>query len=366
MSQAAIKTIERSANFDLLRLIAALMVLCSHQFALNGFPEPYLPYFGSWGSFGVMIFFALSGYLNGKSIFRTRSARTFIYNRALRIIPGLIACSIFCIILGAFVTTYSLDEYLIPDLHRPLSAPAPLLFLLKNSFPVYRMGTDLPGVFLSNHFPKNVNGSLWTLPYEVKCYLILAALSAIAKFNKTFSVRALLGFFFGISAIGFLFSLDNHFVEERLIKFIVVFAMGVCAALVEIKIGKSRALAFGVIVPVLLALSSNPMFAALTCVTVGILAFNRLPLPSFIMPKIDISYGIYIYAFPVQQYVSTLNLNWYLNFGIVLLATIALGLLSAVLVERPALRWKIRSLPSKNRGVHSDNLAASARSEAAA
>ena len=160
-------------NFDLLRLIAALMVLWSHQHVLLGFPEPVVSAIeGSLGTLGVCIFFGISGYLNALSLLRRRSAGSFLIGRALRIYPALIACIAFCVILGAFVTTDSANYYGLKTLK----------FFVQNST---LLGTEvrLPGVFKSNIYPEAVNGSIWTLPIEVTLYIGFALLALITKFK---------------------------------------------------------------------------------------------------------------------------------------------------------------------------------------
>ena len=86
---------QRNDSFDLLRLIAALMVLWSHQHVLLGFPEPAVGAIeGSIGTLGVCIFFGISGYLNGKSLLRRKSATSFLIGRAFRNRSG--ACGTHC------------------------------------------------------------------------------------------------------------------------------------------------------------------------------------------------------------------------------------------------------------------------------
>lgn len=335
---------KRSESFDLLRLVAAMMVLCSHQFPLNGFREPHVPYFGTFGGVGVMIFFSLSGYLNCQSIFRSRSAQAFLFNRFLRIIPGAFVCAILCICLGAVVTTSSLAEYLTHPYKPSSSIPSTLMYLIRNGFPVHQVTYQLPNVFADNIYKSAVNGSLWTLPYEVKCYLLLALAVVVIKFNKSIALKALTSAAVGVALIGFFISLDTTLLSEWMLIFLIVFGMGSAVALVEEKGGRRAAVLFGLVVPLAFIVSSNFRIAALTGITVPILLTGWVTsLPKFMAPRLDISYGVYIYAFPVQQCVSTLDLNWYLNLIIVLVITTVLGILSAVLVERPALRWKLKS-----------------------
>lgn len=335
-----------SASFDLLRLIAALMVVFSHQFPLNGYQEPHIPFYGTFGGLGVIIFFALSGYLNCQSVFRSRSASTFLFNRALRISPGVFICSIFCIVLGAFVTTSSMTEYFTSTMGNSLPLPATVVFLIKNTFPIHRIGTDLPGVFADNHFKTIVNGSLWTLPYEAKSYLLLALGAVIVRFNQSTAIRAYAVIFCCLALSGFFFSVDALLEKERLLKFLVLFSTGAFIALVENRFGSRIAIAVSILIPLSFAASSNFSVAFVTGITCPVVLIGMIrSLPKIITPKIDISYGVYIYSFPIQQTLSRFELNWYTNFAIVLAATITLGVLSAVLVERPALRLRRSSSP---------------------
>lgn len=99
-------------NFDFIRLLAATMVLVSHQYAIGGFPEPVLLGDGL-GGLSVKVFFAISGYLVAESWFRDPSLWRFLARRVLRIWPGLIVMVLLTIlVLGPIVTTWSIRDYL--------------------------------------------------------------------------------------------------------------------------------------------------------------------------------------------------------------------------------------------------------------
>ena len=135
-------SVVRPGNFDLMRLLAASMVFWSHQYSMSGFDEPLVPWVGSLGGFAVYAFFAMSGYLNAQSVFRSRSSSQFLISRAFRIFPGLIVCVAGCVILGAVVTTLPLREYLSPpgvgftgrDTHFRFSGEILRYFLARTSF----------------------------------------------------------------------------------------------------------------------------------------------------------------------------------------------------------------------------------------
>src|SRR5215475_9962692 len=156
-------------NFNLLRMMAASSVLVSHSWSLafyKGIGEPLTsitPF--SLGHLAVMLFFGLSGFLIAKSFDSRRSTIEFLTARAFRLYPGLLLALTFCVfVIGPLWTVEPLSVYL----HDPVTwkfIPAGLSLV--------RLHYELPGVFEHNpHF--GVNGSLWTLYYEVFCYICLA------------------------------------------------------------------------------------------------------------------------------------------------------------------------------------------------
>jgi len=159
----------RSNNFNLIRFISALLVLYSHHFILTNThtnAEPFSNVGMTLGSIAVDIFFITSGLLITASYYSRASLLSFAHARVLRIYPALIVCVLFCIlIVGTAYTTLSLSEY--------FSDPKTFKFLKRNSLLLNDITYALPGVFSENHVKNAINGSLWTLPYEVKMYAIL-------------------------------------------------------------------------------------------------------------------------------------------------------------------------------------------------
>ncbi len=153
--------------FDLLRLIAATLVIYSHSYPLLGITPPdivtrILP-FTNGGTLGVWIFFIISGYLNTKSI-KNNNAFAFLINRSLRIFPGLVVALLFSIfVIGPLCTNLPMSDYFIN--HKTWQYIHQNLFLSPNYI--------LPGVFDGNRFKSVVNGSIWTLPTEALLYLTL-------------------------------------------------------------------------------------------------------------------------------------------------------------------------------------------------
>ena len=147
-------------SLDLLRLVAATLVLYSHQHVLTGLAEPSFFGWNTFGGAGVTIFFFLSGLLVWSSWERDPDARRFFMRRSLRIFPALwvvVLASVF--LLGPALSSLSVPEY--------FSASATWRYLSTAILVVHNF---LPGVFIDNPYPLAVNGSLWTLPVEFLCY----------------------------------------------------------------------------------------------------------------------------------------------------------------------------------------------------
>src|SRR6266404_2684024 len=189
----------RANNFDALRLLAALSVVFSHSFLIAEGSEAREPF--AWltgnqcilGLVGVFVFFIISGYLVTESYCRTPAPGRFTLKRGLRIYPALAVNAVVCaIVLGPIVTSLPLSAYLADPgvvrfvAHVLMLDPGPL---------------QLPGVlFADNSVGLLLNGSLWTLRYEVMMYLMILALAA-ARLLRLSSAIALVGI--GVASVYF-------------------------------------------------------------------------------------------------------------------------------------------------------------------
>ena len=167
---------ERRNNFDVLRLAAASVVLVSHSFKVVGASEPHIGHF-PLGTLGVEVFFATSGFLVAKSWFAQPGLRAFAVKRGLRIMPALaVTVLVLAFLVGPAVSDRSLGSY--------FTTPATYAYSVDNVAAVATGGTvrdvnhDLPGVFTGNpdHSPDR---SLWTLPIEVQAYIAVALFGAL-------------------------------------------------------------------------------------------------------------------------------------------------------------------------------------------
>lgn len=340
-------TTSRDNNFNLIRFIAASLVLYSHSFALalgSGNAEPLRSTIGmTWGTIAVDIFFVTSGFLITSSYFSRNNIVAFVWARVLRIYPALIVAILFCVfVVGLWFTTNSFSEY--------LSSQETYKYLIKNSILFFGVEYRLPGVFLDVPYEGSVNGSLWTLPYEVKMYailaLILGSVTYIGKRVDLFSIRNTM-LFIGIFSIGL--HVFNHFqpvLPEKFIRLFSMFFIGSAFYIWKDKIYlPTKIVLIGL--PLLILSSINKdVFFLLYCLLLPFLIFYLAYVPSGLVRKFnnygDYSYGIYIYAFPVQQSVAAITPHVSVPSMIVLsfVSTLILSIISWHLIEKKFLKMK--------------------------
>lgn len=169
-------------NFLLLRTFAAAAVLYGHSYAMvaeRGPPEVFI--WMGWGTYSgamaVDLFFLISGFLVTGSFLRRRNVFEFAWARALRVLPAYAVCLLGCaFVLGAIYTSVPLDDY--------LKHPAVRDYVLTNLRFNTEMIWNLPGVFTDNPRRDTINGSIWTLPAEVRTYLYVALVGALGILSR--------------------------------------------------------------------------------------------------------------------------------------------------------------------------------------
>jgi peptidoglycan/LPS O-acetylase OafA/YrhL len=314
-------------------MIAASAVLVSHSYplALGHGPEPLdLVTPASLGGGAVGIFFALSGFLITSSFVRRRSLLDFVVARAARLLPGMVAMYILVAFVAAPVfTTLGPAAY--------FSSPRLYLDLLRVPLLVdVRM--PLPGVFAQNPVPI-VNGSLWSLPYEVACYGVTAlagliGLLTIPRFSACIAVGA------ALLVVGKL--IGAPMADKHSFMLVIPFALGALFFLCRRYIPLSG---WGVALLIALTLlfRSSVFYREFYFATLSYGAFwfgglqwralgayNRLG---------DFSFGVYIYAWPVQEMVVALmpGIGPGRLIAIAWFVTLLPAVASWYLVEHPAL-----------------------------
>lgn len=164
-----------SSNVNLLRFLAAILVIFCHSFYVAASMEDPLSVFSkgqtNFGGLAVSFFFFLSGFYVTKSLYKTRTVKEFMSKRCIRIFPQLwIVVSISVFLIGPFFTSNSFLDYFLDK--------NTYLYLLNGILlPVH----NLPGVFQTNVYDATVNGPLWTLPVEFVAYCAVAVVMFLGK-----------------------------------------------------------------------------------------------------------------------------------------------------------------------------------------
>lgn len=325
----------RDNNFDFLRLAAAFAVLVSHQFAVSGQPEP-LNAIGSWGGTGVLVFFAISGYLVAGSWSHDPHLGRFLMRRLLRLWPGLaVALVLIALVLGPLVSSLAAADY--------YTSSVTWRYFQQLSLGVFQ--PQLPGVFIGNPMPESANGSLWTIPIEVACYLALAMVGLLGLLRYTW----LLPLAFLAFAVWFFFLFEVGYdqpIRMRLQMGVVFFCAASMYPLRRFWWPHRGWACAAALACIMLSWMSGRQEIAATLglpVVVVLCCTASTPVLRSAGRFGDISYGLYIYAFPVQQtWVWLGGQRWPISVGIVActLITAVLAWLSWRLIEKPALRHK--------------------------
>ena len=337
-------------NFTAIRFVGAVFVIITHSFILLPGNEPdYLSRFtGSefnLGKTGLIAFFFMSGLLVCQSLFTSTSVKNFLWKRFLRIYPALWVLVLFMLFgFGLIATENSwMDYFRDKDFWEYLWGSASLLYLQ----------FDLPGVF-ENNFHKGVNGSLWTLPIELKLYIALLIVYLTGLLRKNifpFIVLLLLFIQYTVSING---SLKQWHIDEWIhhvslgayLNFGIYFCMGALYYLYRSSIKTNYYwLLFFTIVWLLLFQTNLRQLLDYLYFPYLFLHLSALypKMVAGLFPKGDYSYGLYVYSFPVQQsiiYFSPFALSPELLILLSLIITFPFAYCSWNYVEKRALKWK--------------------------
>lgn len=327
-------------GFDALRVLLALVVMFIHSVPLTVGAAAF-DYRGTWLQVWIQavlpMFFGLSGFLVTGSAQRLNHSARFALHRGARIIPALtVEVVLSAVILGGLLTTLPAAGYF---------SQAGFWSYFGNIVGLIQF--ELPGVFASNPFPHTVNGSLWTLKPEYYCYLILLGAMVLGVFKRRTLYLGVLGLG-GLVCIAADVVLKFGSPEYHYPSSVLVFAFlaGSGLYLVSHSVSSHPAWALvSVAAYVLLAKYSPVAYGAVLPLVYLIcwLGMRRIPLPA-LFKRGDYSYGIYLYAFPIQQTlveaVPAIRQSWLLLFVVSALLTTVFAVFSWHAIEKPALRLK--------------------------
>lgn len=336
----------RNNSLNFIRLILALMVLFAHSFFIvgagtgPGFKGENL---GGWAVAG---FFGISGYLITGSRFNN-SLGTFLVHRIARIIPAFLVCLVAMAAVFAPIAYYLQHS----SLHGFFQTPTtPVNSIFANMF--LRISTyDIAGTPAGVPYPGAWNGSLWTLYFEFVCYLLVALLGTFSIFKKA-PWPMVAAFILSVVVWANMERLNpyiqNNLDFNLLARLVPFFLGGAVVKLFSKRIGLSWQ---GAAVVAVLAAASifgldgfGNQLAAPFIAYLLLWISTWLPSPKLVTTN-DVSYGAYIYAFPVQQLLAVFGAYhwgvWWFTLA-ALLATMPFAIASWLAVEQPIMRFARR------------------------
>lgn len=325
-------------NFDFIRVVAALAVIWSHSFRLIAPGEPEVYPGQSYGGLGLMIFFSLSGYLVSQSWERDPHVFNFAVKRLLRIVPGLVAATLFvAFVIGPKVTTLPLRDYFM--------SPAVYDYVI-GTVTTWNMTDRLPGVFDENRI-HTVNSPLWSIPLEMKWYGFLAVLGVFGATKHRYALPIMVAVLV-VSRFFLPFSYPSPVLIDLGLCFLIGASLYTCRA--DVAANGTELRVFVGCASVVLWLLHMEQLALTIAVPYSVVAFGNLStdyVRNFGRFG-DLSYGMYIYAYPIQQVVTRHTHGYQLLSFIVSLAIIVpVAWASWHVVEKPAMNLR-RFLKRKN------------------
>ncbi len=331
-------------NFDLFRLLAALAVIYGHSYSIV--PEIgkqdvlHLLTGNYWSQLvAVNFFFFLSGLLVTNSLFEGKSVPKFLVTRFFRIWPGLaLVVIVSALVIGPLVTGLNFGSYF---------GNSNVLFYIKHQLLMETWNMrglgyfDLPGVYENNYYKNDVNVSLWTLVAEVFAYLFLAAtfLCGLMK-QRLASVIMIIIMIDSLLPTRIIFPFLQGNEDYKYLPF--CFAAGSFLALNKQKIQISIGVPIGFLALCLLmhGTAFEQAFFYFTIFSSTIFLSTRTIILKLGLP-LDVSYGVYLWGWPVQQILVHLfpSLSRTENLLLSMLLSVCMGIISWVFVERSAIEF---------------------------
>lgn len=340
----------RKNNFSFVHMIGALMVVLGHQYVLMGYSAPTILGMDIHG-LGVRIIFVISGFLVTESFMRSKNVREYLFKRMVRIYPLLVVFVFVSILAGALFTTCSFKDYFLFSKD----------YLFKNLLMSPKF--DLPGVFSDNIYPVSVNGSLWTLPVELTCYILVIFFMLLNKLLEKKSVRVANGYYaFLCILLGVIYILRITGVLNSTLIFwgtdwanaiqvSAYFFMGSLFSKLNLKKYCNLQMA---VVLCGLCMGIGGIFTRIMWIFVipyATLSFSLTDNPLFSnVIKNNICYGVYIWSFPVQQALiqvliirNQMQCSPLLMFIASLIPTLLLAYISFFAVEKPISKYMAKN-----------------------
>ena len=346
---------DNKISINLIRYSLALLVILDHSYHMAGFgEEPLIFSFGertAVGFFAVSVFFALSGFLITNASLTSEPIKFFI-NRFLRIWPALLFLLAFsALVLGPILiqlNDQSLRNYLLN-----FDSTGPWTYIFHNIFLPVDFQNNLSNLFDDSPNGPNFNGSLWTLPLEIRAYLVCFFLILIGKKLGLLRIFILFQIYLSICIVGD--TLNNRFIYYVYPDFIhlsskfmfAFFFAGIVAIIFRERQIDSKVLYGSILIFVLSTALGGLIFQTVgISMLIFIIPFlsEKLRLNKFTFFENDISYGTYIWGYLVGQVLYSsfkFESHMFFLFTTIFFTTL-IAMFSWFIIEKPALNWKNR------------------------
>jgi peptidoglycan/LPS O-acetylase OafA/YrhL len=342
---------KRANNFDLLRFALATLVIYSHSYALalgvgpRFAAEPFRRLSRgqiTGGEIAVNGFFAISGFLILRSFQSCRNTWVYLQRRVARIYPGYLVCAAVCLVVFGPVAVSPAGRLMEPEFLARYAQGALSLQII-----------DSPFAFHDNPFPDTLNGSSWTILYEFWCYLFIAVAARLFLPRFRIAFPALLVMFIVVPSLQPRLGLPQwgDFVCQVPVVwdgpwpgFIAYFLSGCCCSLYDLQRLGRRSLDLAALLLIVLACAAGyglnfvgPVAGSYLLIRLS----SSRPIGQSFTRKGDYSYGLYLYAFPIQQtLVAAFHLSPLPLFFLAFPLSLGCAASSWRLIERPMLARK--------------------------
>lgn len=315
----------KSNNLQLLRFIAAVLVVFNHSFILStgsSEKEWFVRLTNGQYTFGglaVAFFFFCSGFYAMRTIStKSGSGLQLVFQRYLRLVKPLIPVTVLCIVVGCFISKLTLREY--------YGSWQTGSYLLNG---LLILQHDLPGVFQNNIYVSTVNGSLWTLPVEFACFFVCAIGYKLSLLNEKITKFIFLPII--VIAIVLKHALGEGSLVGAALLPASIFFVGMVYYIyrdwILLSVKWFVVCLAGIVLLGYLGLLEIGMIFLFPYVC-AFICFHCKQVSSKLGRLGDISYEMYLWGFPVQQFVIDRfsgSMNSYVNFAIALPVIIVLG-----------------------------------------
>lgn len=333
LSATTIREVQKANCFDFLRYLFAFSLILTHFCALVQIDQMWF----ISGGMRVKAFFVITGFLVTYSLLRRGNLRSYALKRVVRIMPAYTCAILFCLCIGFWLTTLNSYDF--------LTSQQTWKYAIVNLLMLNWLEPNLPGVF-EGHYMSFMNGSLWSMKQEMVFYAIVPILIwSVRRWDKkrtllplmlcmclvhnwcNVQTRYFMFFFGGMTTLLFL---DEYY---RWFRWAFPFSLFAIVATNYVSIPYVSFLLYSI----------EPLTFAMAIVGI---AYHLRPM-NFLQRFDNVSYGLYLYHFPVIQTLIHFGINRQsisLCFILTLMITIALACLSWFLMEKPLIN-KISAVP---------------------